>query len=794
MITPIIFTILLTNLIINCFPATGNSSIKRNDQLNFTSQLVSPGNNFTLGFFTIPATNYIYLGIWYTSDQQSLKVWVANPSTPIISSSSVLMIDPDTKKLIILSTERSTLVNISDNESGSGTNLTANLEDTGNFQLKDETDNRILWQSFDHPTNVLLPGMKLGSDLKTGQNWNLTSWTSDQIPAPGAFTLSWEPNGKNSQRLLIRLRGLPYWTSGNLDDQGFEFMSVNELLASRYNLSYVYNNEERYFSFSSINYVHPMWILRPQGRIVDGSNRRLITTDDQCYGFDMGNGCVASSKVPSCRSERDQFSPMSGEFSRELTSSSLDDNISLSISDCMVKCWNDCGCLGYMAVSNGTGCVTWTGTKSISNFSIDTQGNTVSKYVLVASNQSKGKIARIWIWAPIVAGFIVLSVCFGLFWYLKDRKIRKEERQNRDDRHSLEMMVPERFNDLSNLENGSEGSDHLMVFSFASILIATNEFSIENKLGQGGFGPVYKGKLSDEREIAIKRLSRTSGQGLVEFKNELLLITKLQHTNLVRVLGCCVHEEEKMLIYEYMPNKSLDFFLFDETKKAMLDWPKRWKIIEGIAQGLLYLHRYSRMRVIHRDLKASNVLLDENMNPKISDFGMARIFKQNETEAITKRVVGTYGYMSPEYAMEGAFSEKSDVFSFGVLILEVVSGRKNSRFIHLDQTVTLVSYAWELWQQGDALQLEDATLTNTCVVDQLLRIIHVALLCVQENAVDRPLMSDVISMLINVTMSLPTPKRPAYFFNRSASTSGSHERKSKDYSINKITITEMEAR
>ncbi|KAL8259885.1 hypothetical protein R6Q59_027838 [Mikania micrantha] len=636
MIALIIFIILTANH----FPVTGVSTLKSGDQLNLTSHLISPGSNFTLGFFTIPETNNTYLGIWYTNDEQFKKVWVANPSTPIISSSAIVVIDQNTGKLII-ATGESTHLNVSDNQSGDSFNLTATLQDNGNFQLKNESDDQILWQSFDHPINVLLPGMKLGSNLKTGRNWILTSWLSDEIPDSGAFTLSWEPNGEDDQRILVRQRDQPYWTSGSLKNQNFEFMNVNNLLLFRYDLDYVYTDEERYFSYNSINYVNPMWILRPHGRIVDG-NDRVISSSDLCYGYDSGNGCVASSNTPQCRSESDKFSPMNGDFASDMTRRSVDDNSSLSIGDCMMNCWNDCGCLGFITGGNGSGCIRWSGTKSVSNFSVDSLGNSVSKFVLVSSNSDKGNDAKILIWAPIVAGIFLLLFCFGLWWYVKDRKLKQEEeRQKRDDRRFLELMASESFRDSGDIDrDGRKGSD-MVVFSYAAIVAATNDFSDENKLGRGGFGPVYKGKLSDEREIAIKRLSRTSRQGLVEFKNELILISKLQHTNLVRVLGGCVHEEEKMLIYEYMPNKSLDFFLFDETRKALLDWPKRRNVIEGIAQGLLYLHKYSRMRVIHRDLKASNVLLDQSMNPKIADFGMARIFKQDETEAITKRVVGT---------------------------------------------------------------------------------------------------------------------------------------------------------
>ncbi|KAL3575986.1 hypothetical protein D5086_021269, partial [Populus alba] len=213
---------------------------------------------------------------------------------------------------------------------------------------------------------------------------------------------------------------------------------------------------------------------------------------------------------------------------------------------------------------------------------------------------------------------------------------------------------------------------------------ATKQFSDENKLGQGGFGPVYRGTLEDGKEVAVKRLSRTSGQGQREFLNEVVLIARLQHRNLVRLLGCCLEKNEKLLIYEYMPNKSLDVILFGSRNGVLLDWQRRLSIINGIARGLMYLHEDSRLRIIHRDLKTSNILLDYEMNPKISDFGMARIFGGNQSEANTNRIVGTYGYMAPEYAMAGLFSVKSDVFSFGVLLLEIISGKKNVGF-HLSE-------------------------------------------------------------------------------------------------------------
>nr|DAD36526.1 TPA_asm: hypothetical protein HUJ06_007167 [Nelumbo nucifera] len=311
-----------------------------------------------------------------------------------------------------------------------------------------------------------------------------------------------------------------------------------------------------------------------------------------------------------------------------------------------------------------------------------------------------------------------------------------------------------------------KGSD-LQLFSFSNIAAATDNFSPANKLGEGGFGPVYKGNLLEGQEVAVKRLSRNSGQGLEEFKNEVLLISKLQHMNLVKLLGCCIQVEEKILIYEYLPNKSLDSFLFDPTRKKLLDWGRRVRIVEGIAQGLLYLHKYSRLRVIHRDLKASNILLDSEMNPKISDFGLARICGQNESEANTKRVVGTYGYMSPEYAMKGIFSVKSDVFSFGVLLLEILSSKKNTSIYNSDRCLNLIEYAWALWNDGRGMELIDSTLhDSTSPNNELLRYVHVTLLCVQQNATDRPTIVEVVSMLGNGTQTLPPPKQPAFSIAR----------------------------
>ncbi|XP_071700474.1 cysteine-rich receptor-like protein kinase 25 [Rutidosis leptorrhynchoides] len=322
--------------------------------------------------------------------------------------------------------------------------------------------------------------------------------------------------------------------------------------------------------------------------------------------------------------------------------------------------------------------------------------------------------------------------------------------------------------EVSKYDREDDDTGEMNSFNLRTILAATNNFSIDNKLGEGGFGPVYK----DGNEIAVKRLSGNSWQGLAEFKTEVQLIIKLQHKNLVRLLGYCEKGSERLLIYEYVVNSSLDTFLFDSLavgplnslrevassnvgvaseglrnnyglfligRSKELDWRKRTNIVTGIAKGLRYLHEDSRLKIIHRDMKAGNILLDDEMNSRISDFGTARIFEGKQMEAATMRIVGTHGYMAPEYAMEGLFLTASDVYSFGVLLLEIISGQRNNKFIYNEQPQTS-SQQW----------------------------INIALLCVQEDPQDRPPMSAVVVMLEGLwSAKLPTPSEPPTSFARS---------------------------
>ncbi|KAM0943875.1 putative protein kinase RLK-Pelle-DLSV family [Dioscorea sansibarensis] len=342
------------------------------------------------------------------------------------------------------------------------------------------------------------------------------------------------------------------------------------------------------------------------------------------------------------------------------------------------------------------------------------------------------------------------------------------------------------------------GSLDSFFFDLAILKEATNDFSEANKLGEGGFGPVYKGVMNDGQQIAVKRLSENSSQGLVEMKNEVVLVAKLQHRNLVKFLGCCLEEKERLLVYEYIPNTSLDKFRFDPIKCKQLDWTRRYKIIEGVGRGLLYLHEDSRLTVVHRDLKASNILLDGDMNPKISDFGLAELFDADETQGKTSRIAGTYGYTAPEYGLHGVFSTKSDVYSYGVLVLEIVIGKKNCDFQASGSAPDLPTKVWQHWKGGTSLELMKESLGGDQFrAEQVLRCMHMGLLCVQEDPNQRPSMASIVLMLNSYATSLPAPPPPTIYFpsymmNRVQPGTDAGSTKQTGNSVNDASIDEIE--
>ncbi|KAK7261828.1 hypothetical protein RIF29_28149 [Crotalaria pallida] len=501
------------------------------------------------------------------------------------------------------------------------------------------------------------------------------------------------------------------------------------------------------------------------------------------------NLCTQQS-LPTCRKNNNDSGFVQSFGNMSELGIKVYDSRNIGAQCCEILCRNNCSCVAYAMINHAgnTGCQIWgRGT----NFIVSANGTRIFRVSEKKVNN------RWWIWLIIGLGIalaipVICYLCCALWRKYKAKVKRRMLRKNLLHEIGGNAMLSMVYGKARKRKNKEKASNEVEIFSFETIVAATNNFSAANKLGEGGFGPVYKGILSDQQEVAIKRLSKSSGQGLIEFKNEAKLMAKLQHTNLVKLLGFCIEREERILVYEYMLNKSLDFYLFDSSRKNLLDWEKRLNIIGGIAQGLLYLHKYSRLKVIHRDLKAGNILLDEEMNPKISDFGMARIFGLRSLEENTNRIVGTYGYMSPEYAMNGVVSIKTDVFSFGVLLLEILSGKKNNSRYHPDRPLNLIGYAWQLWNDDAALNLIDPSLNESCNRNEVVRCIHIGLLCVQDQANDRPTMLEVVSFLSNETIKLHQPKQPAFFIN--VEESELPNSRQEYHTLNDITISSMNGR
>ncbi|KAI3805175.1 hypothetical protein L1987_27303 [Smallanthus sonchifolius] len=746
-------------------------TITANQEIKDSDTLVSEKGMFELGFFSPGKSNNRYLGIWYKNISNGTVVWVANRETPITDKSGMLKLSSQ-GNLVILSGGKSKVwsSNSSVSMRSNDTAVMVQLLDTGNLVVwnknKNSTKQNVIWQSFDYPGDTYLPGMKLGKDLETGLQRFMTSWKSPEDPSVGAYCNIVDTNGYPQtlewQGQVLQARLGPW---NGLGFSGFPIEKENQI----YSLEFVINEKEIYHKYELKSSIVLRVVLTWDGKTlllhwIERLKDWVVYADiivDSCARFSLCGpyGICSINKHPPCTCMHG-FEPRNPEQweasdwvsgcirKKPLNCGNVDGfwklagvkvpdtrrswyNVSMTLGECEMTCRSNCSCTGYASLdirNGGSGCLIWF------DELIDTREYDANQdiYVRMAASELEGhvdsqsdfnekKIIVIVVLLTSSAVPLLLVVAFTC------RKIKKRPHvKGQGNRYVL---------DEKNTSLQMEHVEDLQLFSLAEVARSTDNFSLSNKLGEGGFGPVYKGVLEGGREIAVKRLSQTSQQGLDEFKNEVICISKLQHRNLVKLLGYCIHKNELILIYEYMTNKSLDFFLFDETRTLMLNWPQRFHIIHG-----------------------------------------------HDATSKTKKVVGTHGYISPEYALYGCFSIKSDVFSFGVMVLEIISGKRNREFSHGEHKDNLLGHAWRLYKDGRSNELISGSLQATCVISEVLRSMHVALLCVQHNAEDRPTMLSVVLMLVS-DGALPDPKHPAFFTQQSY-----HELESFP-SINQCTMT-----
>ncbi|XP_062223345.1 receptor-like serine/threonine-protein kinase SD1-8 [Phragmites australis] len=813
--------------------------------------LVSAGGVFNLGFFSPGgAGGRTYLGIWYASIPGPTVVWVANRQSPLVNSPGVLQLSSD-GRIVILDSQNATVWTSAAPTRNVTTSASAQLLDNGNFVLSYDgsgSAQSVAWQSFDYPTDTLLPGMKLGVDIKAGITRNITSWSNPTDPSPGANTFKLVQGGL-PEFFLVQGTTTVY-ASGPWN--GAVLTGVPDLRSQDFTFIVVSNPDETYYSYSIgvssllSRFVVDSTVPQVQRFVwVNGAwSSFWYYPTDPCDGYakcgpfgycdtaqspmcsclpgfvprspqqwnlrDASGGCVRSTNL-SCgngSANGDGFWVVNRMKLPEATNATA--YASMTLEQCRQECLSNCSCRAYAAadVSGGVsrGCVIWAVdlldmrqySTVVQDVYIRLAQSEIDALNAAANRRRPSKRLLIAIVATVSGVLLLLAVGCCCIW--RRRKRRGETAASAPSGGDEDVLpfrvrkhpalIPERDQRLDENWKCDEKDVDLPLLDLAVILVATDNFAAHGKIGEGGFGPVYMGKLEDGQEVAVKRLSRRSMQGVGEFKNEVKLIAKLQHRNLVRLLGCCIAEDERMLVYEYMHNQSLDTFIFDEGKRRLLRWQKRYEIILGIARGLMYLHEDSRFRIIHRDLKASNVLLDRNMVPKISDFGIARMFGGDQTTAYTRKVIGTYGYMSPEYAMDGVFSMKSDTYSFGVLVLEIIAGKRNRGFYEAELDLNLLRYAWMLWKEGRTVDLLDELMDGSFTYSEVLRCVQVALLCVEVLPRNRPLMSSVVLMLASESATVPEPNEPGVNIGKNTSDTES----SQSITANNVTITAIDAR
>ncbi|XP_074579771.1 receptor-like serine/threonine-protein kinase SD1-7 [Curcuma longa] len=794
--------------------SSSGDTMYQNSSLVNGQNLTSTGDLFQLGFFSVDDSSAKgYLGIWYynLTPQQGTVVWIANRNQSVNTSMASFNLTADGNLILF---EEGRIVWSTETRSNSAR---LQLLDSGNLVLNDDSDS-ILWQSFEHSndSDTYLPGMKLGFNNRTNTSWRQVSWKNSTDPSPADYIRMIRdlpiPDLVALNGSAISHRIGPW--------NGYEFVghpsmasSLTKTFRSSINFTFVGNQMETYYmanykasatpvlsrSVLCDNGTYQRWYLdtssKGEWQLVwsipvdkcdeyNRCGRNTVCTmnyvEPKCQCLDGFVNITKNGSEGRCEREKPLNCLRNNKFSKVQNvkvpdTENATSRGNMSLDGCKNLCLNDCSCVAYAVISGPYGCITWTGDL----LDLRTFGDGRDDlYVRIPESSTKkhGWAAPI-IAIPLLLGFILLCCVGVLEWRKRNSRastglllqlpnVCEGDSTTCDDVSESRLdSIDSQDSPLNNTDTGVGMLNTLGLlpsYDLCTIKTATNNFSDGNKLGEGGFGVVYKGQLEDAQKIAVKKLSKNSSQGPNEFQNELSLIAKLQHRNLVRLLGCCIEGSERLIILEYMENKSLDAFIYDKTKSSLLNWQKRLDIIIGIARGLLYLHQDSILRVIHRDLKPSNILLDRDMIPKISDFGIARIVEGDRALADgTTRPIGTFGYMAPEYLSCGYFSFKSDVFSFGVIVLEILTGKRNRTFTQTNSGLNLLRHTYNLWKEGRSLEILDDTVGGSYPTIEILRCIRMALLCVQENYEDRPTMTEVMMMLasedqLSIPLKQPT--------------------------------------
>lgn len=748
-----------------------------------SEKLISSNGKFALGFFQTGSkssqnTLNWYLGIWFSRVPKLTQVWVANGDNPLTDQASSELKISDNGNLVIFSQATNSMV-WSTQANTTSNSTVAILLNNGNLILQNSTNSsNVLWQSFDYPTDTFLPGAKLGWDKVTGLNRRLVSRKNLIDLAPGKYCVELDPGGANQYIFTSLNFSIPYWFSGVWNGQYFP--SVPEMAGPfLFNFTFVNNDQEKYFTYDLLDertVTHHfldvsgrtktfVWLESSQKWLMSYAQPKAqcdvyavcgpftVCNDNELLfcncmrGFsirspkdweldDQTSGCMRNTPLD-CVSNKSTGSSTDKFYSIpcvRLPSNAYNIEAATSEDICGTVCLNNCSCTAY-SYGNG-GCLVWHNEllnvkQQQCNDVTDTGGGTL--YLRLSAKEvqnQKSGARRTMISIGLAVSFAILfSLALVLMIWWNKRK-----------RHSF-------------IWNNAQGGNGIVPFRYTDLQHATKNFS--EKLGEGGFGPVFKGSLCESTTIAVKRLDGAY-QGEKQFRAEVSSIGLVQHINLIKLIGFCSSSNSKLLVYEYMPHRSLDIHLFAGDAQ-ILNWSTRYQIALGIARGLVYLHESCRDCIIHCDVKPQNILLDESFTPKIADFGMAKLLGRNFSRALTT-IRGTIGYLAPEWISGGAITPKVDVYSYGMLLFEIVSGRRNSHIEHNDDTYFPVQVASKLLV-GDVGGLVDHKLQGDFNLKEAERACKVACWCIQDNETDRPTMGEVVQILEGL-IELDIPPMP----------------------------------